>query len=451
MGSRNAIAGEELCVFRPLSKFMKEKIKIFPLVILFIAVILFGNPSNVNASALYGYICSGDSIGCSAISAIYKIFKDDSNTFYICGKDSTTCSFLNAIYKVKKYDSDTYYVCSGDSIGCSSLSDIYRVEVYNSDTMYVCSGDSIGCSSLGAVYRVKVYDANTMYICSGSSIGCSSLGAIYKVKLTYNTNDYNSLDFYGSQLKTEQDKLAQLKEEERKLTEAYLDALRKLDTPQYTCPPNSTLQGTLCYCNEGYVISGNACITINQYCQNLYGVNSYGVGKQCYCSIGYEFDSSRNTCVKSVICPLNSTKINNICVCNEGYIMRNNTCITYTEDCIRNFGQNVYGTKGTNNSNCYCKEGYEWNPSRTACIKIESKEVNISQTEPSPISEKPTSLSQDTNKEEETNLVSEERHIQEQNQQQVSNGQKPEQKKSLFMFLASIFDAIKNFFSQLFK
>jgi len=218
-----------------------------------------------------------------------------------------------------------------------------------------------------------------------------------------------------------------------------------------TCPLNSTKINNVCVCNEGYIMKDNVCITINQYCQNLYGANSYGVGKQCYCSTGYEFDSSRNTCVKSVICPLNSTKINNICVCNEGYIMRNNNCITYTEDCIREFGQNVYGTKGTNNSNCYCNEGYEWNSSRTACVKIESKEINIVQVEPSLSPEKLTALPQDTNKEKEENLAGEGKQVQEQNQQQVSNEQKPEQKKPFFMFLASIFDAIKNFFSQLFK
>jgi len=136
------------------------------------------------------------------------------------------------------------------------------------------------------------------------------------------------------------------------------------------CPENSTLIGDRCFCNEGYVASGDICITYTQNCQNQYGLYSYGDKNYCYCKSGYEWNSSKTTCVKSTTCPKNSTKIGDSCICNEGYVMRNNECITHTEDCVQQFGPNVYGIKGdVGNSSCYCKEGYEWNISQTACIK----------------------------------------------------------------------------------
>jgi len=56
--------------------------------------------------------------------------------------------------------------------------------------------------------------------------------------------------------------------------------------------------------------------------------------------------------------------------CSEGYVFSNNKCITHTEDCINFFGVNVIGTKGDdNNSFCNCEAGYEWNITKTACIK----------------------------------------------------------------------------------
>lgn len=221
------------------------------------------------------------------------------------------------------------------------------------------------------------------------------------------------------------------------------------------CPPNSTCLNGVCSCNEGYVANGNVCITYTQNCQNQYGTNSYGDKNYCYCNTGYEWNSSKTSCIKSILCPLNSTKINNTCVCdsgyewnysqtacvkniicplnstktgnncvcNEGYLMKNNKCITFVEDCEERFGSNVYGLGDSNNS-CYCESGYEWNESKTACIKkVESKNEVV--------------------KEENTNTN---------NSSEIAVN-KPEKKgfvNSASIFLESISNALKNFFSKIF-
>lgn len=136
------------------------------------------------------------------------------------------------------------------------------------------------------------------------------------------------------------------------------------------CPLNSSCSNGQCFCNTGYILSDNSCITYTQNCQNQYGSFSDGDKDYCYCKSSYEWNSSKTKCIKSITCPSNSLRIENICVCKDGYVMRNGVCISYTEDCIREFGQNVYGTKGEdNNSSCHCKSDYEWNSARTGCIK----------------------------------------------------------------------------------
>lgn len=241
-----------------------------------------------------------------------------------------------------------------------------------------------------------------------------------------------------------------------------------INLPQISCPPNSTLIETNCICNEGYVASDNSCITYTQSCQNKYGINSYGDKDYCYCNVGYEWNSTKTTCIQSVICPLNSTKINNICICNEDYIMRNNICITYTEDCIREFGQNVWGTKGNNNSNCYCNEGYQWNSSQTACIKVETLEKK---EEPENIIQKEQQKEQNQQKEQE-NLQQNENEqnkesesvlsfetqinneVQEETKEEIEE-QKQESSISILLadissILETIFNAIKNFLYSIF-
>lgn len=140
-----------------------------------------------------------------------------------------------------------------------------------------------------------------------------------------------------------------------------------------SCPNNATYLNGQCFCNDGYTANGSGCVTYNQNCQNKYGINSYGDKQYCYCLTGYEFSADKTTCVKSLVCPTNASKINNVCTCNSGYVMRGNNCITHTQDCIQSFGNNVVGVKGNdNNSSCDCVSGYIWNSQRTGCKVIEN-------------------------------------------------------------------------------
>ena len=67
--------------------------------------------------------------------------------------------------------------------------------------------------------------------------------------------------------------------------------------------------------------------------------------------------------------------------CNEGYIYKNNRCIPHTEDFRLEFGSNTYGVKGdANNSTCYCLDGYEWNNTKTECLKISSQSATNTTT-----------------------------------------------------------------------
>ena len=147
------------------------------------------------------------------------------------------------------------------------------------------------------------------------------------------------------------------------------------------CPFNSTRTAQGCSCNVGYILNQNFCITYTQSCQNKYGANSYGDKDYCYCNVGYEWNSTKTTCIESVKCPLNSTKINNVCICNEGFVLKNGQCITYTQDCQSVFGLYAVGRKGdADNSFCDCEMGYVWNSSKTVCVKVEDKSIQPTST-----------------------------------------------------------------------
>lgn len=57
--------------------------------------------------------------------------------------------------------------------------------------------------------------------------------------------------------------------------------------------------------------------------------------------------------------------------CNDGYVKRNDVCISNTDDCKLEYGNYVYGTKNeSGGSLCYCIKGYEWNDEKTGCQEI---------------------------------------------------------------------------------
>jgi len=374
---------------------MKEKIRIPSLALLLIVILFFINPSGSNASTLYGYVCSGDSITCGVLNAIYKIFKDSSSTFYICDGDSVSCNSLNAIHRVEKDDLDTYYVCSGDSIACGFLNDIYTVEIDDADTMYICPGNSIVCGLLNDVYTVDIHDDDTMYVCPGDSIVCGLLNKVYRVELINDTSEYN----YDN----------------------------------YLCPENSTYQNGVCTCNPGYVVDNldkSKCTSINQYCQEVYGANSYGLGENCYCDAGYEWNTTKTACVKNITCPANSIEADNDCVCNKGYEWN----LLHTV-CVKSLTCPINSSERA--GECVCGNGYEWDSSGKNCIEKVAEIV-----------EEPTlkgELGQKEMIEAEQEENTTEKEIVSDNNEDNFNKQKEQN------FLASIFNIIKGFFSQIFS
>ncbi len=248
-----------------------------------------------------GYICSGDSIGCSSLSSIYKVEKRGEDIYVCPGGSIGGCFLLNTLYKTSKYNQDTTYICPSNSFGgCSVFNVLYKISKHDENTSYVCPGDSIGgCSIFNVLYKVSKYNTDTTFVCSGNSIGnCSIFNVLYKFKKTdTQLSGYSGIN-YSDQIKAERDKLAQLEQEKQKLTENYLNALSNLNTPQYTCPVNSTLNGTVCSCNDGYVSNGTACITYAQNCQSKYGANSYGDKQFCHCFAGYKWNTSQTACIK---------------------------------------------------------------------------------------------------------------------------------------------------------
>jgi len=132
--------------------------------------------------------------------------------------------------------------------------------------------------------------------------------------------------------------------------------IKKLDTC-VKAPENSySYGGESFYCNSGYYRNGDRCDKVPD--------NAYAVGDSWYCYSG--FIKQGNQCVA----PEHGRIIGLWLYCDDGYIARNNQCISYTQDCINYFGLNVIGTKGVSgNSSCTCEQGYEWNSTKTSCVK----------------------------------------------------------------------------------
>lgn len=164
-----------------------------------------------------------------------------------------------------------------------------------------------------------------------------------------------------------------------------------------------------CKCNSGYVVSGSSCISGLSYCMNNYGYGSEfdSFDKSCKCSYGYQWNDAQTSCVsnlsyctskfgygarynslsKSCECSTGyefdgakctyktlSVTAPSVVTCPEGNVLKENSCITYTQDCTNVYGQNTYGQKGNieGTSLCYCMSGYKWNAGQTACVEDES-------------------------------------------------------------------------------
>lgn len=165
--------------------------------------------------------------------------------------------------------------------------------------------------------------------------------------------------------------------------------------------------GNSCKCSYGYRWNDTqtSCVSNLSYCTDKfgYGAEYSSLNKNCQCSTGYEFDGTKCTYKTNVVpaptpilCPENSSLLNGSCYCNtgyeinttkdgciirntcsEGYVLKGNSCITYTQDCTNVYGQNTYGQKGESDgtSLCYCALGYKWNDGKTSCISDETVKI----------------------------------------------------------------------------
>lgn len=163
-----------------------------------------------------------------------------------------------------------------------------------------------------------------------------------------------------------------------------------------TCPANATYDSlsSNCKCDFGYVVSGSSCVYGTNYCYGKYGYNSEydSASKSCKCSYGSRWNDNSTNCVTNdsyctskygygteakaingeCVCKTGYTYDGSKCApqptCDTGYILKNNICITNTQDCKNSFGENVYGVALSENiSNCYCNSGYLWNTEKTSC------------------------------------------------------------------------------------
>ncbi|MDB5266182.1 MAG: hypothetical protein JWM39_895 [Parcubacteria group bacterium] len=131
------------------------------------------------------------------------------------------------------------------------------------------------------------------------------------------------------------------------------------------CGLNSYYDGvSSCKCNSGYAIGNSgSCVAINQVCQSKYGLNSYGSGLSCYCSTGYQWNSSQTSCIAT---PVQSSRVNTTAIPPTG-----TNCSVYGN------GAEAHGGL------CYCSTGYQWDATVNSCLAgygIFTRNLNIGST-----------------------------------------------------------------------
>lgn len=140
---------------------------------------------------------------------------------------------------------------------------------------------------------------------------------------------------------------------------------------------NRYLTNGQCPCVSGYYDSADSgsCLTCHYSCFTCNGPSNTNcmscnnsmsrvlTGTQCPCNPGYIDDGKNSLCQcqtflpngmcsvpvqpPTIICPLNSANVNNICQCNDPYINSSNTCIT----CPNN-------SEKASATECRCKTGF---------------------------------------------------------------------------------------------
>lgn len=111
---------------------------------------------------------------------------------------------------------------------------------------------------------------------------------------------------------------------------------------QKTCQLNSELIGGTCTCNTGYVLNSNTCISHDDDCRNTFGSNVVGqkgdVGNSsCFCAQGFEWNSTKTSCVTKLTCPDNSVAVNGKCECIAFYqpTQDGNRCVAIPSQTIQ--------------------------------------------------------------------------------------------------------------------
>jgi len=174
-------------------------------------------------------------------------------------------------------------------------------------------------------------------------------------------------------------------------------------TPTYTnsCPFNSYSSGSTCTCNYGYVAKNGSCVSGNSLCMDQLGLMSTynSLNKTCECMSGYVIGASGQCTYKSLFnnsysnnytppvqestCPNHSNPSKtdpDKCTCDTGYQVNKgkDKCVkisskTNDKACATDFGtkskwDGTYSSEGT--PYCVCKDGFEWNISRTKCKAV---------------------------------------------------------------------------------
>lgn len=98
----------------------------------------------------------------------------------------------------------------------------------------------------------------------------------------------------------------------------------------------------------------------------------------CVCDVGFQPDADGIRCVGTpLLCPANSTLVAGICQCDNGFVAKNNRCISEQSACQLEHGPYADG----NHSQCWCQAGYHFG-ANNRCVRDDNVKPSTSTTEP---------------------------------------------------------------------
>lgn len=139
--------------------------------------------------------------------------------------------------------------------------------------------------------------------------------------------------------------------------------------PPPSCPFHSHYDSISdsCKCSYGYVVSGDRCISQDDWCQNQFGFNSrYNtLSDSCECSYGYVFEGNKcvsgdQYCSNRYGYSSSYDSLSENCKCRSGYVFNKsgNKCISEDDWCQEQFG---YSSEYDSlEDNCVCSDGYRF-------------------------------------------------------------------------------------------